>query len=396
MKKTYLISLILFYYITSYGQQSETIDVNGHGQGLTISNSADNAGTYISLLDHDGKKANIASFDNNYSDTNFRNALQFFARNGKDFRFATSSGGNAGSNKFVILNNGHVGIGTENPLQDLQLGNSWVFHSGGAKVIGYNASYASGNQKMIDGYSSGISFSSSGNMYFNVSPYGNAGDDVDWTHAMTIANNGEVGLGTLSPKAQLHVNGDLYLESDESYESGWGITRFNWKGHSLIMGTKPGRYAHNKIELKPGGSSTGLVKTSLEMYDATNEDEHELKVRVSSTGKSYFNGGYVGIGTTNPDHKLTVKGTIHAEEVLVDLNVPGPDYVFEEDYSLQDLSSLEEYLKANKHLPEVPSASEMKEEGIKVGEMEMLLLKKVEELTLHIIKLEKRIKELEK
>ena len=101
--------------------------------------------------------------------------------------------------------------------------------------------------------------------------------------------------------------------------------------------------------------------------------------------------GYVGVGTTNPDHELTVDGTIHSEEVLVDLNVPGPDYVFEENYPLQDLNSLEQYLKANKHLPEVPPAAQMEKEGIKVGEMEMVLLKKVEELTLYVIELKKEL-----
>ncbi|MEQ8575804.1 MAG: cell surface protein, partial [Fulvivirga sp.] len=99
--------------------------------------------------------------------------------------------------------------------------------------------------------------------------------------------------------------------------------------------------------------------------------------------------GNVGIGSINPAHKLDVNGTIHASEVLVDLNFPGPDYVFEEDYPLSSLSEIESYIKANKHLPEVPSAAQMKEEGVNIVQMQMLLLKKVEELTLHVIDLKK-------
>jgi hypothetical protein len=99
-----------------------------------------------------------------------------------------------------------------------------------------------------------------------------------------------------------------------------------------------------------------------------------------------FPGGNVGIGTTAPDAKLTVKGTIHTNEVKVDLNVPGPDYVFEKGYDLMSLEETKAYIDANKHLPEVPSAKEMEKNGVQLGEMNLLLLKKVEELTLHILR----------
>jgi hypothetical protein len=104
--------------------------------------------------------------------------------------------------------------------------------------------------------------------------------------------------------------------------------------------------------------------------------------------------GYVGIGTAAPDAALTVKGTIHTNEVKVDLNVPGPDYVFEKDYPLMSLEETKAYIDANKHLPEVPSAKEMEKNGVQLGEMNMLLLKKVEELTLHLIEMKKENEEL--
>jgi hypothetical protein len=106
-------------------------------------------------------------------------------------------------------------------------------------------------------------------------------------------------------------------------------------------------------------------------------------------------GGSVGIGTTAPDQMLTVKGKIHAQEVIVDLNVPLADYVFAKDYELMPLHQVDRYVQENSHLPEMPSATEVKENGLGMGEMQNKLLKKVEELTLYLIQQDKRIKALE-
>jgi len=103
-----------------------------------------------------------------------------------------------------------------------------------------------------------------------------------------------------------------------------------------------------------------------------------------------------GIGTATPDKELTVNGKIHAKEIKVSLSVPAPDYVFGKDYKLIQLDELERYLVKNKHLPEVSSAGEMEQSGIKVSEMSMLLLKKTEELTLYIINHEERLNALQR
>lgn len=94
--------------------------------------------------------------------------------------------------------------------------------------------------------------------------------------------------------------------------------------------------------------------------------------------------GNVGIGTKNPTSSLDVIGSIRAHEVKVCLN-QGCDYVFEENYNLMPLSELSTFVKTNKHLPEVATAAEMESEGINLSEMNALLLKKIEELTLYII-----------
>lgn len=100
--------------------------------------------------------------------------------------------------------------------------------------------------------------------------------------------------------------------------------------------------------------------------------------------------GNVGIGTTTPTERLSVNGNIRAKEIKVE-TANWPDYVFRDNYRMQSLIELEEYIKVNKHLPDMPSAQKAEKEGIDLGEMNKLLLKKVEELTLHVIELSKRL-----
>ena len=103
----------------------------------------------------------------------------------------------------------------------------------------------------------------------------------------------------------------------------------------------------------------------------------------------HFATGNVGIGTTNATHALTVSGTIRAKEIIVESN--WADYVFNDDYQLQSLDAVEQHIKQKKHLPGIPSAQEVSEKGVSLGEMQTLLLAKIEELTLHQIELNKRL-----
>jgi hypothetical protein len=107
--------------------------------------------------------------------------------------------------------------------------------------------------------------------------------------------------------------------------------------------------------------------------------------------------GNVGIGTTNPGTaKLAVNGLVRAREIIVDNDAASwPDYVFKADYRLAPLSEVEGAIKKDGHLPGVPSAAEIGAKGINVADMQAALLAKVEELTLHLIEQEKRLKKLE-
>lgn len=104
-----------------------------------------------------------------------------------------------------------------------------------------------------------------------------------------------------------------------------------------------------------------------------------------------YSTGQVGIGTSyltnfsaDAASKLFVEGNIRARKVKVDV-ATWPDYVFHRSYKLRPLAEVKKFIEANNHLPEVPSATTVKKEGIDLGENQAVLLKKIEELTLYII-----------
>ena len=116
----------------------------------------------------------------------------------------------------------------------------------------------------------------------------------------------------------------------------------------------------------------------------------------------YSENGKIGIGTNTPDELLTVKGKIHTQEVIVDLNgAIAPDFVFDKyfnsfavlnpDYEFLTLKEIENFIKVNHHLPKIPSAQEIEENGLSLKEMSLLLLEKIEELTLFTIQQQKEI-----
>jgi hypothetical protein len=112
-----------------------------------------------------------------------------------------------------------------------------------------------------------------------------------------------------------------------------------------------------------------------------------------SNNNGAWDSTYTKKGITLYDNgTLTVNGKIYAREIEVTLDdYPIPDYVFAPDYKILPLNELETYVKTNQHLPEIPSESDIKANGANLGEMNVALLKKVEELTMYIIDLKKEV-----
>jgi hypothetical protein len=188
------------------------------------------------------------------------------------------------------------------------------------------------------------------------------------TGRLTISNStGYVGIGTASPGVKLDIVGSGSSNVDLAVNG-----RIKTGDGSNYGGIWIGQGSSNLFVGQSNATSLGFYNNGAWRLIADN------------TGK-------VGIGTTTPDQLLTVKGIIHSQEVRVDLSVPGPDYVFEKNYKLPTLEEIKSYVDQNKHLPDVPTAAEMEKNGIQLGEMNMLLLKKVEELTLYVIEQNKKI-----
>jgi hypothetical protein len=204
----------------------------------------------------------------------------------------------------------------------------------------------------------------------------------------TLTNIGDVTIATPTAKKTLTVNGSIVSNNNTLFN----LNTATLAGASQCWGAQP-------LMIRGASGTDQQIFYIGQINDASNSYTY-LQSQMNSNGAQkpiYLNplGGAVAVGTINTQgFAFAVNGGILAEEVKVITDVPQSDYVFEPDYKLKSLGEVQKYVQTNKHLPEVPSAAEFKRDGYKVGQMDDLLLRKVEELTLYVIELQKQIEEL--
>jgi hypothetical protein len=374
-------------------------------------------------------------------------------QNGTAGAFALNVGPSA--NALYVGSSGKVGIGTTTPLQSLQV-NGNVSASAAANATnayfmfqrssdGYTGARI-GNAYEFSNYKGALVFETN-----------NGNGPSSLTEAMRINSLGYVGIGTINPIAKGHITGNpslntasttdilvlerpfnpgvafgrmasIALGSADALSNGSGRIDFNVNPSNSSLGPNPssipalttvmsilgngnvgisttdpsfGGSLNSKFSIAQTDASTGLTvgNTSGVPRFALNGFNDGSWTMYDYAAGSWTQGitqkqGNVGIGTNDSKgYKLAVNGSVIATSVTVKLYSNWPDFVFEEKYQLRPITEIDAYIKQNRHLPDVPTAAEVEKNGVNLGGISSLLLKKIEELTLYLIDKDKQLKE---
>ncbi len=258
----------------------------------------------------------------------------------------------ANGNNIFNTNTGNVGIGTNNPYTRLTIESP--YNTSGWYHIGRNGTDSIVVGEGIGGVSAAIGTSTEHALRLTAGALGRL--QVYPTGDVVVGDNNVGSIGRLTVKTTNNADGISHIGD------GGNILKTRMGGTSAGIGT----FSPTNMRIFSGGFSRILIS------EAT---------------------GNVGIGTDNPTYKLSVLGNIRCTEAVVETG--WADYVFEKNYQLPLLSDVEKFILQNKHLPNIPSAAEIEKNGLHLGDTQKRMMEKIEELTLYVIELNKKIEKLQ-
>jgi len=269
-----------------------------------------------------------------------------------------------------------VGIGTDNPVAALDVRGAGYFQGLGINTVPSNQYQLHVNSSV--GTTAGI--------------YLNTNHPQGWPNVkygfQNVVNNSNTIAYSVTDQT---TNQDVFVVMGDG-SVGVGTDNLNFSKLNVL--------AQNETGLTVTTNHTGDYGYGIRSMVAKNKTKAFAVYNAETQEESFvvLGNGNVGIGTTAVNGaKLSVEGIIRARRVNVDaVSIIWSDFVFSTNYNLMPLYEVENFITENKHLPDVPSATEVKENGINLAQMDAILLQKIEELTLYLIEANKRIEELEK
>jgi hypothetical protein len=280
---------------------------------------------------------------------------------------------------------GNVGIGTTNPTASLEV-------NGGGRFTGSNPLGGIGAGIEVYYNTNGGFFQTFDRAASTFLPLSIQGSSINFSNSGASISNpsliikgGNVGIGTLTPVSTFQAGNTF-----QKFSAG------NAGGVNLNYGTSYMGF---------NAARTGSGSTASWIIDGDNAHNGAGVIYGDVSGNIYF-APLPSVGTAqrtltdldiknNITFRVASNGVTYAKAISVQITI-APDYVFKKDYKLPRLNDVKQYIDQNQHLPEIPSARQMEKDGMNVGEMNKLLLKKVEELTLYMIEKDKQINELQK
>lgn len=279
----------------------------------------------------------------------------------------------------VLTTTGNVGVGENNSYPSSILDVSDPSTAGNASGVREHLRiYGDGDGSIEGTYDMNLFYTNE--FYIRQNTHANPGN---WSSVFKIDQWGYTGIGT---GLNTLGNAKLTVQTGNAYDNGALIEVNNDNNHSLILNNTS------------SGQSTFYVKGSGKTvigHQSGSSNSGMANINVASTSGGPVNALDVYDQYNNKvNFRVKSNGDVYARYIKVTVNNI-PDYVFEKNYQLLSLKEVESYYKKNKHLPEVPSAAEFEKEGMDVGEMNKLLLKKIEELTLYSVDQDKKVQELQ-